>query len=71
MDYNELLGLIARAEELAAGIDTYYTKFLKEIGDQNSDPCKNNLAAYCLFGAEKKAAELEALVDEAKGLVLS
>lgn len=59
---------MARAEELVAGIDTYYTKFLKEIGDQNSDPCKNNLAAYCLLGAEKNAAKLEVLVDEAKGL---
>ena len=68
MGYNELLALIARAEELVAGIDTYYTKFLKEIGDQNSDPCKNNLAAYCLVGAEKNAAELEALVEEAAEL---
>ena len=66
--YDRLLGLIARAEKLAAGIDAYYNKFLKEIGDQNADPCKNNLAAYCLVGAEKNVAELEALVDEAKGL---
>ncbi len=66
--YNRLLSLIARAEELTARIDAYYTKFFKEIGDQNSDPCRNNLAAYCLVGAEKNAAELEALVGEVKEL---
>ncbi|WP_234567455.1 hypothetical protein [Rhodohalobacter sp. 614A] len=60
--------LVATGNQMAAGFRANLNKFMKEVNDQNSNPCENNIIAAAYAGAKESLAQYELLVDEATGL---
>ena len=63
-DYNTLGALVAEMNVLGDDFATKYAAFNKAINDQKSDPCKNQLLAVALVGAEKIFAQGEIKVKD-------
>lgn len=57
--------LVASGNRIAANFQATLNKFLKEVNDQNSNPCENSIIAVAYAGAKESLAEYELLVDEA------
>lgn len=58
--------LAARSDAIFSGFEGRYQKFLKEINDQNSTPCQNNLVAVAFAGGSRDLEGYEILVEEVK-----
>lgn len=57
--------LAASGNRMAANFQSMFRKFLKEINDQNSNPCTNSLVAYTYASAKEIHTEYQAMADEA------
>lgn len=57
---------VARGEAIFSGFEGRYQKFLKEISDQNSSPCQNNLIAVAFAGGSRDLEGYGVLVEEVK-----
>lgn len=60
--------LVASGNQMAASFRATLNKFMKEINDQNSNPCENAIIAAAYAGAQDQLAEYNLLVDEATSL---
>jgi hypothetical protein len=64
--WQRLQQLAARSDAIFSGFESRYQKFLKEINDQNSTPCQNNLIAVAFAGGSRDLESYGTLVDEVK-----
>ncbi|MDH3252265.1 MAG: hypothetical protein OEM41_05690, partial [Ignavibacteria bacterium] len=60
--------LVAESARVSANFQVAYNKFLKEINDQNANPCENNILAVAYAGAKRHLSDYQTIVDEATEL---
>ena len=60
--------LTASGNRLAAEFQSMLNSFLKEINNQNSTQCQNNIISYTYASAKDMQAEYQAMADEAGSL---
>ena len=60
--------LVASGNRIAANFQATLNKFIKEINDQNSNPCENSIIAVAYAGARETLTEYELLVEEVRSL---
>ena len=60
--------LVASGNRIAADFKGKLNKFIKEINDQNSNPCENSIIAVSYAGARETLTEYELLVEEVRSL---
>lgn len=62
--------LIAENKSNESALQSYISKFNKEINDQSSDPCNNSIIAYCYYNASEIAARMAENVSDIQDITI-